>query len=237
MSLYGGSLRSYSMGGDKYSPEPIVEFTESELLEIANLVCEGYENSEDNTSEEPITEGANIEYTKAFMASKKKFKECVKSCKKNIKAKDFKAAKSNVKDAKVVVKELEKTIKSTDSTVGSAVFGYFASGYINMFQILIPLGVTGLGGGVTVAGAALQKGALAALGLATQTIGIITTYVKAIIVIIKDITQFCKDIDEKTSAANTLNLYRNKVLQFTADMSKSLDKLEKVIDAREKEGK
>lgn len=115
------------------TPELVNEFKDSLLEMTMSAVCE-----ETEESYILVSEGANIEMTKAAKSKMKEFTAALKAYRKALKSEDYDAAKSHLDNANKSIVDLEKEIKDLDFTVGSAIFGFFANSFISSLQMLIP---------------------------------------------------------------------------------------------------
>lgn len=121
--------------------EESMELTPEVVTDLKDAMLECTMNVLYNRDEETyimVSEGANIEMTKAFKARMKEFKVGISSYTKALKAKDYSAAKTALGKANEAVVSLESDIKGLDFTVGSAIFGLFADSFVNSIQMLIP---------------------------------------------------------------------------------------------------
>lgn len=215
--------------------------------ELQNAIFECYSSAIDILSEadqeEVVEEGANIEMTKIWRESKKENKEYLKNYKKFLKEKDFKKAAAELDKVTKNLEKAKKEIKDVDQTVGSAICGYFAEYIIDLFQLIIPFTVEGLGYGAmmlsikdVIADAmngnfeGLQTPDVikkAAPGAVVGNIGAVWLTIKAIVVLIKDIKTWIKEFkaDDKKLDAKHFNLYRNTLIRFMDEAIKKVDKL------------
>lgn len=240
MSLYGNRIQtvteSYDDIMDRESSITLEEFAQMQQNVIETI----FESQEVLERAQMIYEGANIEYTKAFRAGKKKFVAAQKQCKKAIRAKDYKEAKRQAKIMKASCDEIQKAIESTKGTVESAVFGFFATGLLDMYENLIPCAFSLGGLAITSATAknilasGTKLGAGAMIGVSAYWIGIIAMYINGIIVTVKDIINVIDRADSGDSAEDQVNLYRNRLLVYIKDMRKRVDRLESMIERKEK---
>ena len=240
MSIYGKPF------GEKATLESVESISVEEALELQSQIIESliHVNESDEEDVIDIQEGANIDYREAFNKAKKEYKAQAKECKKYIKSKDYSKAKSCTKKMKSAIDDCEKVIKSVDSSTGSAIFGYFASGLLEFAEMLFPLGL--IGAGTTSSALAFKSlmsdnlGKAVILGKIGGTAigaGYIVAFVQSISIIVKTIQVFINDLKEGENAKNSLNLYRNTLLRYIKDMKKNIDKLNEIIDRREKADK
>lgn len=118
-----------------------VELTPELVDEFSNAILECAMNALYNNSDETyvmVSEGANIEMTKAFKNRMKEIIKHLENCKRITNKGDLVAAKEELKKALDTINALESDIKSTDFTVGSAIFGYFVASFISRIQTIIP---------------------------------------------------------------------------------------------------
>lgn len=228
MSIYG-TLRESST-----TPLNDFELTLESYAELQQSIIESYDFFYESEFVDSLNEGANIEYHKAFSQCFKEFKQSMKTVKAYMKSKDYKNAKKELNNARKATKRLEDTLKNVKSNAGSAVFGYFAGGLVSSFQLLIPSLFAGVGSSISMSSLATSgtvSKVLSGIGIATVNVSAIVAYVKEIIITVKDIKQFIEDLDDPdANTADKLNYYRNKIMQFTKDMNKKIDKFEKNID-------
>lgn len=240
MSIYGKPF------GEKVTLESVESISVEEALELQSQIIESLLNINESDDEDviDIQEGANIDYREAFNKAKKEYKAQAKECKKSIKSKDYSKAKSCTKKMKSAIDDCEKVIKSVDSSTGSAIFGYFAGGLLEFAEMLFPLGL--LGAGTTSSALAFKSlmsdnlGKAAILGKIGGTAigaGYVVAFVQSISIIVKTIQVFINDLKEGENTKNSLNLYRNTLLRYIKDMKKNIDKLNEIIDRKEKADK
>jgi len=192
---------------------------------------------------EVIEEGANMEITKSFMSNKKAFKTHNSNLKKALKGNDFATAKAELKKMKADVKAIEKTINENDSDVGSAVFGYFATGLVNTLELFVPSLIYSTG--ATISASSITNAFLTgdvnpvkvALGGFMTGFGYTFTLIKSIIILVQEISEVVKAFQKKEGAANALNLYRGKIKTMVKKLNDSIDTIEKNIEKREKAAK
>lgn len=72
------------------------------------------------------------------------------------------------------------------------------------------------------------------IGVSAYWIGIIAMYINGIIVTVKDIINVIDRADSGDSAEDQVNLYRNRLLVYIKDMRKRVDRLESMIERKEK---
>lgn len=242
MNFYGNQFLLNENVSDK--------LTIGEYIDLNIFLNESYTRILESFDEDDVLEeGANLDARKAFKAYLKEYKEYAKSLKKNVKEEDYSSAKKDLNKMKNCVDKMEKEIKDQDYNVGSAIFGYFATGLLNSLELLIPSFIAGFGESLTLAGHTItyssfingdiSKLAAAAnlktVGTVVSNIGNIIVYIKSLIMIIKTISQFIKDINDKdTTTVEALNLYRNKLLTYVKDLRKKINEFEKLIDKKSK---
>lgn len=230
MSIYG-SISSKSMVEESITNEEFGRYFSEAVMDLFMEDC--FEESA-----EIIEEGANIDITKAFDSSKKQFKEKIKAAKGYIKAKEYGKAKTALKEAKSITKDLQKTITEIDSTAGSAIFGYFAHGFLIMAETLIPCSISFVGGTVGSYGLVTNNIAALSTGALIAKLGQLGTTVQSIVILVKGIITLIDRIKAgKEDAADYLNLYKNAFLRYTRDLDKNVDKLIKEVEKKEKEDK
>ena len=241
MSIYGSGLQK-----ERVINNNTVTFTneEASLLQLSAL--RGYMMlDEADDMLETLEEGANIDYTKAFTSAKKEIKTGIKDVKSLIKAKEYTKAKSKCKELHKVTSDLIKKIDSIDSSVGSAVLGYIAQSYLTLGEVLLPVGIIMTGTGLNYAGviSSIHNGSSLTNiikifgGAGISTVGYVWALIKEIIIFIKDIITLINEIKDKGANANTLNLFRNKLIRYAKDYDKIITKLEDTIEKKSKEDK
>lgn len=244
MGLYGNQFLFENTISDSLTLGEFIDLNMSINESLCRLV-ESYD-IEDN---EVVEEGANIEAGKAYKEAVKEYKGYAKELKKLIKEEKYSDAKKNLSKMKICVDKVEKEIKDQDYTTGSAVFGYFAAGLLDMVEIFIPSFIYGFGRGLAINGAQLtmnnlltgnSEGIKVATGMAigggvTAAIAGSITFIKSVIILIKYIKQIIEDIKDKdTNTTEAINLYRNKLLTYVKDLKKKIDQYEKLIDKKSK---
>lgn len=115
------------------TPELVSEFKDAMLEMTMNVL---YNNSDETYI--MVSEGANIEATKAFKNRMKEIIKYINNCGSITNKGDLKAAQDELKKAIESVNAFETDIKRIDFTTGSAVFGFFASYFISKIQMLLP---------------------------------------------------------------------------------------------------
>ncbi len=223
------------------------------LEEFKNSLLENYMSVFEQMEEgdtEVVEEGANLDIRKEFKDSQKEAKTHLKAYKTAFKAKDFKLASAELDKASKALKVGRDRIKDVDAeSVGSAVLGYFAWGLLNTVELIIPYTFSAVG--VSIAqNAAIDAmfanpeeigkiAGKAAVGATISTIGNIIVIIKGIIILVKDIKTFVKELkSDKEVSTKNFNLYRNKLLGYTDDAIKKIDKLkDQVAKAKAKEEK
>lgn len=133
-----------------------------------------------------------------FKAEAKKVKSAIKDGRKD----DAKKAVSNMKK---IVKDSESKIKKIDSTAGSAIFGYFTSGFVDLARTLI-------------------------WTVATFPLGGVGYIVPAVEDLINGIRVIIDDLHNNEDITNTINLYRNQILAQIKRFEGILSDLERKID-------
>lgn len=123
---------------NELTPELIQELKDAMLeCTMRSLYCK------EDTTYVMVSEGANIEMTKAFKNRMLNIKKLAVAANKYNKSGEFEKCKSTLKDAIKEVDAFEKDIKGMDFTIGSAIFGFFVNGFISDIQLLIPNMVAG----------------------------------------------------------------------------------------------
>lgn len=118
---------------NQLTPELIQELKDAMLeCTMRSLYCK------EDTTYVMVSEGANIEMTKAFKTRMLNIKKLASTANKYNKSGEFEKCKSTLKDAIKEVDAFEKDIKGIDFTVGSAIFGFFVNGFISNIQMLVP---------------------------------------------------------------------------------------------------
>jgi hypothetical protein len=212
------------------------------MVEAYALLCEDSDSDDEEEAVKEavcfLNEGGNTDSWKSYRTAKKAFKEASKRAKKCVKAGDKEGAKKAIEDGKKALDDFEACLKAVDPSVGSAVFGYFADGLLQMAYMVIPMAGMTAGSAVMAGGAAkaITTGG-AAGGIAAVAGGLFTSassiasWVAGIVALIKDIQGLCDAFDERKDEklAGKLNLFRNKMFLYLKEMRKSLDKLENNI--------
>lgn len=244
MGFYGNQFFVENTISDSLTLGEFIDLNIS-INESLSRLIESY----DNDDNEIVEEGANLEARKAYKEALKEYKGYAKELKKLIKEEKYSDAKKNLSKMKTCVDKVEKEIKDQNYTTGSAVFGYFAYGLLNMVELLIPSFIYGFGQGLTINGAQLAMNNLftgnletvkVAAGMTigggvTTVIGGVIALIKSIVILIKSIKQFIEDIKDKdTNTTEAINLYRNKLLTYVKDLKKKIDQYEKLIDKKSK---
>lgn len=206
----------------------------SESTDIDDLFTENFDYGY-------LNEGANIEYTKAFKEGKKAYRDNMKLAKKALKDGNYSECSQYLKKADKAVTEIEKVIRSVDSTVGSAVFGLFANGLCNTFEMLLPNLLYSVGSNIAANSAIkmtmsafqgeISKSAMAGsvLGGVAASAGAIWALIKGVTIAIKDIKQLITEIKSDDNLNNNLNFYRNKLLRYCKDLHTNINKFESKI--------
>lgn len=251
MSVYGNFAKNFVNSGGSRGGAIFESSEEFNTLVIESIMSSYINESEDDDSifiDDIVEEGANLDYRAAFKSGRKKYKEAFKKAKKAYKSGNISDAKKYIKEADRALADIEKILKKVDSTVGSAIFGFFAYGLLNMAEMIVPYSLMVTGMGVSSAGVnkIFSAGAAADIDSAAKTIsnglktagaggvissvGSVAGFVQAIIITVRMLIQLVNDIkDDKTSTEQALNLYRNKLITYTKDMRKHLSKLENKI--------
>lgn len=119
------------------TPELVEEFSEAMFECVSNALY--------NVIDETyiiVSEGANIEMTKAFKNRMKEVITHLDNCGNITNKGDLVGGKEELKKALSAVNALEADIKSIDFTTGSAIFGLFVSSFISRIQMAIPSIIT-----------------------------------------------------------------------------------------------
>jgi len=114
------------------TPELVSEFKDAMLECTMNALY---------TEEEPfimVSEGANIEMTKAFKDRMGEIISHMNAASKANGSKDWETSREELKKALKATNDLENDIKKLDFTVGSAFFGLFVGRFISKVQMFIP---------------------------------------------------------------------------------------------------
>ena len=224
-----------SIYGDSIFESADIELTSKEVDIIKAALNE--------SSEDILQEGANIEITKAFMTHKKACKKEMRAAKKSIYDRD--EALEHLANAKKEIRALKKVIKDTDSSVGSSIFGFFANALIDICDIMLPVSIAKFGENITaksIASGILNsavgdsiKGDIVkgTAGILVQKWGWNLTYIKGLIVLIREIVGTIIAIkDDKRSGIDKANMYKNKIITYVMDIEENITKTEKYIKNR-----
>lgn len=245
MSIYGTNYISHRGGEVKninlseMTDEEIKEYYIVTLENIVSLFDEDFtEDIEHNMALSEatiISEGANIELTKAMKTFKSSYKLHMKSAKKLIKVKEYDKAIKELQAAKTASKKMGDTINNTRSNVGSAVFGYFASLLVDMAKFMIPIGIAFTGGAITrdAVSKAISTGKASGLTKAAAFTGVFMTGIGGAVSWIMSIVEFVKTMiyfidtvkDPKASTADALNFYRKNIVNYYNDLNSKIDGL------------
>lgn len=191
---------------------------------------------------ETLNEGANIEITKKCRAFFKSYKQNIKTAKSALKSGDKKTAKANIKEARADLEKFKKEVDQMDSSAGSAIFGFFAHGLVQLAKDAAFLfGNFGLsvGSSAAVSGAttaAAIKGFLTgthaiviAIGTLGMTVANVATWIYGMYNLVVDIIKIVRSIDKGDNSADALNLYRVEMLKVCDKFDRQLGKLEKML--------
>ena len=225
---------------------PIVEsMTIGQYIDFNNqIICALTEASLfDDEYEDIVTEGANLDYTKAIMKFKKEFKASIKSFKAAKKEDDKSKMKSSLAEMKSSLGELKKEMSNIDetTTVGTAIFGYFAGALLSTLRMFLPMTVFGAGLTMSAIGGQQAMNSLITGTISGSTkaltvggsflagAGYAAAVIKSIIQLIQSIVQFVNDLKSGAKAENTFNYYRNQIMGFIKTYETNIDKLSKEI--------
>lgn len=114
------------------TPELVSEFKDAMLECTMNVLY---------TEEEPfiiVSEGANIEMTKAFKDRMGEIISHMNAASKANGSKDWETSREELKKTLKATNDLENDIKKLDFTVGSAFFGLFVGHFVSKVQMFIP---------------------------------------------------------------------------------------------------
>ena len=224
-----------SIYGDSIFESTDIELTSEEIDIIKAALNE--------SSEDVLHEGTNIEITKAFMTHKKACKKEMRAAKKSIYDRD--EALEHIANAKKELRALKKVIKDTDSSVGSTIFGFFANALIDICDIMLPISIAKFGENITaksIASGLLNsavgdsiKGDIikGTAGILVQRFGWDLVYAKAVIVIFRELVGTIKAIkDDQRSGIDKANIYKNKIITYVMDIEENITKTEKYIKNR-----
>ena len=216
---------------------------ESADIELISKEVDIIKAALNESSEDILQEGANIEITKAFMTHKKACKKEMRAAKKSIYDRD--EALEHLANAKKEIRALKKVIKDTDSSVGSSIFGFFANALIDICDIMLPVSIAKFGENITaksIASGILNsavgdsiKGDIVkgTAGILVQKWGWNLSYIKGLIVLIREIAGTIIAIkDDKRSGIDKANMYKNKIITYVMDIEENITKTEKYIKNR-----
>lgn len=184
--------------------------------------------------EELVTEGANLDARAIVKKAKKEFTQNLKLCKKEIKAKNYKEAKSYTKKMKASLKDYESQIKKLESTVGSVILGYFATSLRDLCNLTVVTLDT------KVAAKTTNPAAKVALHTAGTVGGLLiapVSMIKALITSVEEIMGLIKGIQEEKNLPDKINFYKQKMLTILGKLMKVVDDMDKLIDKKAAEDK
>ena len=180
----------------------------SKDTKLLNMIYDYYLEQAD---EEPVTEGANAEYTDAIKKYAKSYKENIKEARKLYKDGDYTKAKASYSKAEKDAKDMEKEIKAVKSDdVLTAILGFFINGGVNY--------IISFGSGIAIF--------IPLVGHAA--------YIQAMIQSIEETKTFIKELKTTGINSKSLNLYRNKLLAFTKNIADIAKLGQDACDAKKK---
>lgn len=230
MSIYGSI--SNNVVEESITDEEFGRYFSEAVMDLFMEDC--FEES----NEDVLEEGANVDMTNIFKDSKKKFKAAMKESKGYIKSKDYANAKKSLNEAKSIASKMYKDIQSTHSTFGSAMWGYLCMLILNWYELLFTNAIALVGNKAFQFGLSATNFSLMKKGLVLTGLGSLGSFIKSIIILIKDIKEIIeRSKSSKENIYDITNLYKNKLMRYSKDMEKQIDKLIKEVEKKEKEDK
>lgn len=219
----------------------IVKEREDETMNIYEIITENGDlidvrdifmkhSIEMDDDEDLVSEGANSDIFKEKEKLLKEYKTIMKSCKKNIKQKNFSEAKKEIMKLNKILDETEKTIQEVDSNSGGA----FAIGLIlhSLEQFIKLFSINGI---------AVTMATVPALSLPSTLISQIGSITISLDDLCKQVSQILKNVNEtvkgkKDITLDSINPFKNDTLSILSKLRENIKKMEnnldKLIDAQ-----
>lgn len=214
--------------------------TKSELQELINEMT--METIYDYSSD-AIAEGVNANTREYFKIAKSSYKTHTSHAKKYLKAKEYAKAKKEIQEAKKSLGKIRQAIHEEKETFGSKLLG----NVIFLFQMIIgqQLAMFAVTLGISSVKALkemlidkkdtiiISVGENLGQTLAGNVVGTMITLIDNHKVLASALKE-CNDASNRTAANNTPNLSKVRINTYMDNLEDGLDKLEKLIDAKQK---